>query len=69
MIINIRNNQHKNNLAMLIITQCNILSFNNAMDSIVNWQDQGCIVNLYCVKVIKNAKIALGLHINGKRSR
>ena len=38
------------------ITQRNILSFNNAMNSIVNWQDGRCIVNLYCVEVIKNAK-------------
>ena len=37
------------------------------MNSIVNWQDGGRIVNLYCVKVIKNVKI--GVHINGKRSR
>ena len=28
-------NQHKNNIATLIITQRNILSFNNAMNSIV----------------------------------
>ena len=33
------------------------------MNSSVNWQDGGCIVNLYCVKVLKNAKIALGVHI------
>ena len=39
---------------MITITQRNILSFNNAMNSIVNWQDGGRIVNLYCVKVIKN---------------
>ena len=39
------------------------------MNSIVNWQDGGCIINFYCVKVIKNAKIALGVHINRKRSR
>ena len=36
------------------------------MNSIANCQDGGCIVNLYGVKVIKNAKIALGVHINGK---
>ena len=34
------------------------------MNSIVNWQDGGCIINLYCVKVIKNAKITMGVHIN-----
>ena len=49
--------------------QRNILSFNIAMNSIVNWHDGGCIINLYCVKVIKNAKIAMGVHINRKRSR
>ena len=54
---------------MFTITQRNILSFNNAMNSIVNWQDGGCIVNLYRVKVLKNAKIALGVHINRKISR
>ena len=57
------------NFAMITFTQRNILSFNNAMNSIVSWQDRGCIVNLYCIKVIKkNAKITLGIHINGKRS-
>ena len=39
------------------------------MNSIVNWQDGGCIINLYCVKVIKNAQITMGVHINRKRSR
>ena len=39
------------------------------MNSIVNWQDGGCIINLYCVKVIKNAKITMGVLINRKRSR
>ena len=39
------------------------------MNLIVNWQDGGCIINLYCVKVIKNAKITMGVHINQKRSR
>ena len=53
---------------MLTITQYNILSFNNAMNSIVNWQDGGCIINLSCVEVTKNAKIDLGVHVHGKRS-
>ena len=36
------------------------------MNSIVNWQDGGCIINLYRVKIIKNAKITMGVHINRK---
>ena len=47
--------------------QLKILSFNNAMNSIVNWQDQGYIANLYCVKEIKNTEKVMGVHINGKR--
>ena len=39
------------------------------MNSIVNWQDGGYIIKLYCVKVTKNAKITMGVRINRKRSR
>ena len=37
------------------------------MNSIVNWQDGGCIINIYCEKVIKIAKITMGVHINQKK--
>ena len=37
------------------------------MNSIVNWQDGGCIINLYCVKVIKNAKITIGCPYKSKK--
>ena len=39
---------------MITIMQHNIISFNNAMNSIGNWQDGGCVINLYCVKVTTN---------------
>ena len=37
------------------------------MNSIVNWQDGGCIINLYCIKVIKNAKIYYGCPYKSKK--
>ena len=37
------------------------------MNSIANWQDGGCIINLYCVKVIKKCENYYGCPYKSKK--